>query len=94
MKTTYSYQVFSFDSSVRRLTFVASYSDRSSALEHARELYYLHSSSRVFVLANPHRCVSDRYVPRVWTCFGTPKSVADVCVKECSVLLFLSFVGW
>lgn len=93
MKTTYCYQVFSFGSSARRLTFVASYSSRSSAFEHARELYYLDSSSPVFVLANPHRCVTDRYVPRVWTCFGTPKSFADVCVEECSILHFLSFVG-
>ena len=93
MKTTYSYQVYFFDSALRRLTFIASYSSRSSAFEHARELYYHDSSSPVFVLASPYRLVTDRYVPHIWTCFGVPKSFADVCFEECSILRFLSFVG-
>lgn len=92
MKTTYSFVVYAWADCSNSMTCLATYSTRSLAFSHARELYYV-GTYPVFVVAYPRRTVSPDYVPKIWTCIATPRVDREVVISRCSIVEFLSYIN-
>lgn len=92
MKTTYSFVVYAWAKRSILMTCFGTYSSQALAFSRARELYYV-GTNPVFIVAFPCKQVSVDYVPKVWTCEGTPRFETEVQISRCSILEFLDFVN-